>query len=130
MLFTDASNPTSNAIYERLGFRHVADVVDLDTVDGLKTIRGEWRYEEAAVGAPVKKAGAYQYRVRGEYHMLNPLTVSKMPASEAEQIVARLAGNASVALRSRLVGRFWIRSCWKLVATCAVEIQIFCPDST
>ena len=30
MLFTDASNPTSNAIYERLGFRHVADVVDLD----------------------------------------------------------------------------------------------------
>ena len=30
MLFTDASNPTSNAIYERLGFRHVADIVDLD----------------------------------------------------------------------------------------------------
>jgi predicted GNAT family acetyltransferase len=30
MLFTDASNPTSNAIYERLGFQHVGDVVDLD----------------------------------------------------------------------------------------------------
>jgi len=30
MLYTDASNPTSNAIYERLGFRHVGDVVDLD----------------------------------------------------------------------------------------------------
>jgi predicted GNAT family acetyltransferase len=30
MLYTDASNPTSNAIYERLGFRHVADIVDLD----------------------------------------------------------------------------------------------------
>ena len=30
MLYTDASNPTSNAIYERLGFQHVGDVVDLD----------------------------------------------------------------------------------------------------
>ena len=30
MLYTDASNPTSNAIYERLGFEHVGDVVDLD----------------------------------------------------------------------------------------------------
>jgi ribosomal protein S18 acetylase RimI-like enzyme len=30
MLYSDASNPTSNAIYERLGFRHVADIVDLD----------------------------------------------------------------------------------------------------
>lgn len=29
MLFTDASNPTSNGVYERLGFRQVADVVDL-----------------------------------------------------------------------------------------------------
>ena len=32
MLFTDASNPTSNAIYERLGFRHVADIVALELV--------------------------------------------------------------------------------------------------
>jgi predicted GNAT family acetyltransferase len=30
MLYTDASNPTSNAIYERIGFRHVDDIVDLD----------------------------------------------------------------------------------------------------
>jgi predicted GNAT family acetyltransferase len=32
MLYTDAANPTSNAVYERLGFRHVADIVDLDVV--------------------------------------------------------------------------------------------------
>ena len=30
MLYTDASNPTSNAIYERIGFHHVDDIVDLD----------------------------------------------------------------------------------------------------
>lgn len=30
MLYTDAANPTSNGVYERLGFTHVADVVDLD----------------------------------------------------------------------------------------------------
>jgi predicted GNAT family acetyltransferase len=30
LLYTDAANPTSNGIYERLGFSHVADVVDLD----------------------------------------------------------------------------------------------------
>ncbi len=29
MLYTDAANPTSNSVYERLGFRQVADVVDL-----------------------------------------------------------------------------------------------------
>lgn len=29
MLFTDAANPTSNGVYERLGFRQVDDVVDL-----------------------------------------------------------------------------------------------------
>lgn len=29
MLYTDAANPTSNGVYERLGFRQVADVVDL-----------------------------------------------------------------------------------------------------
>lgn len=29
MLFTDAANPTSNGIYERLGFAHVGDVVEL-----------------------------------------------------------------------------------------------------
>jgi predicted GNAT family acetyltransferase len=32
MLYTDAANPTSNAIYERIGFRHVGDIVDLDLV--------------------------------------------------------------------------------------------------
>ncbi len=30
MLFTDAANATSNGVYERLGFRVVADVVDLE----------------------------------------------------------------------------------------------------
>lgn len=30
LLFTDAANPTSNGVYERLGFRAVAEVVDLD----------------------------------------------------------------------------------------------------
>lgn len=29
MLFTDASNPTSNAVYERLGFSHTDDLVEL-----------------------------------------------------------------------------------------------------
>ena len=33
-------------------------VVNLDTSDGLQTIRGEWRYEEAAAGAAVQKVGA------------------------------------------------------------------------
>lgn len=28
-LYTDAANPTSNAIYQRLGYRHVCDVVDV-----------------------------------------------------------------------------------------------------
>jgi predicted GNAT family acetyltransferase len=32
MLFTDAANPTSNGVYERLGFRVVGEVVDLDVV--------------------------------------------------------------------------------------------------
>jgi predicted GNAT family acetyltransferase len=30
MLFTDAANPTSNGVYERLGYRVVGEVVDLD----------------------------------------------------------------------------------------------------
>jgi predicted GNAT family acetyltransferase len=30
MLFTDAANPTSNGVYERLGFRVVGEIVDLD----------------------------------------------------------------------------------------------------
>jgi predicted GNAT family acetyltransferase len=29
MLFTDAANPTSNHVYEALGFIHEADVVEL-----------------------------------------------------------------------------------------------------
>jgi predicted GNAT family acetyltransferase len=32
MLFTDAANPTSNGVYERLGFRPVDEVVDLDVL--------------------------------------------------------------------------------------------------
>lgn len=32
MLFTDAANPTSNGVYERLGYRVVGEVVDLDVV--------------------------------------------------------------------------------------------------
>jgi len=32
MLYTDAANPTSNGVYERLGFRAVAEVVDLDVL--------------------------------------------------------------------------------------------------
>lgn len=34
MLFTDAANPTSNGVYERLGYRVVGEVVDLDVVTG------------------------------------------------------------------------------------------------
>jgi gluconolactonase len=33
-------------------------VVDLDTREGLQVVRGEWRYEEASAGAPVKRVGA------------------------------------------------------------------------
>lgn len=33
-------------------------IVDLDTAGGLQTVRGEWRYEEALAGAPLKKVGA------------------------------------------------------------------------
>ena len=29
MLFTDAANPTSNGVYERLGYRVVGEVVEL-----------------------------------------------------------------------------------------------------
>jgi gluconolactonase len=36
-------------------------IVDLDTRDGLKTIRGEWRYEEAPAGAPLQKVGAVDF---------------------------------------------------------------------
>ena len=36
-------------------------IVDLDSRDGLRLIRGEWRYEEAPVGAPVKKVGAMAF---------------------------------------------------------------------
>ena len=36
-------------------------IVDLDTRDGLQLIRGEWRYEEAAAGAPVQKVGAVDF---------------------------------------------------------------------
>lgn len=36
-------------------------IVDLDGAAGLGTIRGEWRYQEAAIGAPVKKAGAVDF---------------------------------------------------------------------
>ena len=34
MLYTDAANPTSNAVYERLGYRVVDEVVDLDVAAG------------------------------------------------------------------------------------------------
>jgi gluconolactonase len=36
-------------------------IVDLDTRDGLQLIRGEWRFEEAAAGAPVQKVGAVDF---------------------------------------------------------------------
>jgi gluconolactonase len=36
-------------------------VVNLDTREGLRIVRGEWRYEEALAGAPVKKVGAAQF---------------------------------------------------------------------
>lgn len=34
MLYTDLSNPTSNAIYERLGYEPMYDVVDIEVVSG------------------------------------------------------------------------------------------------
>lgn len=34
MLYTDLGNPTSNAIYERLGYRPLYDVVDIEVVSG------------------------------------------------------------------------------------------------
>lgn len=34
MLYTDLGNPTSNAIYERLGYRPLYDVVDIEVVPG------------------------------------------------------------------------------------------------
>jgi predicted GNAT family acetyltransferase len=34
MLFADAANPTSNGVYERLGFRPVAEVVEARLVPG------------------------------------------------------------------------------------------------
>ncbi len=34
MLYTDLANPTSNAIYERLGYRPLHDVVDIEVVPG------------------------------------------------------------------------------------------------
>ncbi len=36
-------------------------VVDLDTRDGLQIVRGEWRYEEAPVGAALKPVGAVDF---------------------------------------------------------------------
>lgn len=36
-------------------------IVDLDTADGLRAIRGEWRYAEARTAAPVMKAGAVDF---------------------------------------------------------------------
>lgn len=36
-------------------------IVNLDTADGLRLIRGEWRYEESQPGAAVKKAGAVDF---------------------------------------------------------------------
>lgn len=29
MLYADAANPTSNGVYSRIGYRHVADAVDV-----------------------------------------------------------------------------------------------------
>jgi len=36
-------------------------IVDLDSRDGLQIVRGEWRFEEAPVGAPVKPVGAVNF---------------------------------------------------------------------
>jgi len=38
-----------------------AAVVDLDSRDGLRVVRGEWRFEEAPVGAAVKPVGAVDF---------------------------------------------------------------------